>query len=280
MRKAKKQTAKKPTKSTAIVKHEQSVTVWNQADLIRKQFAPTLTESEFIMFVGLGKALGANPFTREIWAVKYRQDQPASIFCGRDFYRRKAQEQPDYDGHMVEAVYAKDQFEMLDGEPHHKFNMKERGALIGAYCIVRRKRVKQPYVVSVRLSEYNKGFSSWNTMPETMIKKVAEAQGLRGAFQGVFAGTYDESEIWKDDSVEKKSYQFEVEQKEPEKKPATPEELFNRAMTAIGKSKTPDEVFAIMSGIGKVKSFSEDQIAKLKSAANAKVDAINAEGAK
>jgi len=29
-----------------------------------------------------------------------------------------------------------------------------------------------------------------------MIKKVAEAQALRGAFQGLFAGTYDASEEW------------------------------------------------------------------------------------
>jgi len=29
-----------------------------------------------------------------------------------------------------------------------------------------------------------------------MIKKVAEAQALRGAYQGLFAGTYDHSEEW------------------------------------------------------------------------------------
>ena len=33
-----------------------------------------------------------------------------------------------------------------------------------------------------------------------MIKKVAEAQALRGAFQGVFKGTYDESEQWKQET--------------------------------------------------------------------------------
>jgi len=29
-----------------------------------------------------------------------------------------------------------------------------------------------------------------------MIKKVAEAQALRGAYQGIFEGTYDESEAY------------------------------------------------------------------------------------
>ena len=36
----------------------------------------------------------------------------------------------------------------------------------------------------------------WDTKPATMIKKVAEAQGLRMAFQSQFGGTYHESENW------------------------------------------------------------------------------------
>lgn len=73
---------------------------------------------------------------------------------------------------------------------------------------------------------------------------------------------------------------FYEDTKDGVKKNSSPSELFARAKSAIDRSKTPDEVFAIMSGIGKVKSFSEDQIAKLKSAANAKVDVINSEDAK
>ena len=36
-----------------------------------------------------------------------------------------------------------------------------------------------------------------------MIKKVAEAQGLRGSFQELFAGTYEESENWEADKPKK-----------------------------------------------------------------------------
>ena len=46
----------------------------------------------------------------------------------------------------------------------------------------------------VELSEYDTKQSVWKTKPATMIKKVAEAQGLRWAFQELFAGTYEESE--------------------------------------------------------------------------------------
>lgn len=175
--------------------------VWNKINEIRKVFAPNLSDKEFIFFVELGKSLGANPFKREIWAVKYDKNQPAQIFLGRDFYRKKAQELPNYNGHIVDAVYENDEFEVVNGQPKHRYSLKNRGKLIGAYCVVYRKDTENPYFVYVDFNEYNKGFSNWKSMPATMIKKVAEAQALRGAFQGVFAGTYDESEQWEKPNV-------------------------------------------------------------------------------
>lgn len=187
-----------------LTKQESAPDVWEQIENIRALFAPSLTDKEFMFFVKLGKSLGANPFLREIWAVKYDTKQPAQIFLGRDFYRRKAQEIPMYDGHIVDAVYENDQFSVENGKPKHSYNLKNRGKLIGAYCVVHRKDIKNPYFVFVEINEYNKGLSNWKIMPATMIKKVAEAQALRGAFQGVFAGTYDESEQWSQQEVVQK----------------------------------------------------------------------------
>jgi phage recombination protein Bet len=173
---------------------EMQINPWIKLEVVKKCFAPTLTDDEFKIFVGLGKSLKANPFTREIWAVKYDKNA-ASIFCGRDFYRRKAQEQKDYNGHIVNAIYENDGFSIKNGQPEHIVNsFKDRGALIGAFCAVYKKGLQVPFFVTVQLNEYNKGFSNWKNMPETMIKKVAEAQALRGAYQGIFAGTYEESE--------------------------------------------------------------------------------------
>jgi phage recombination protein Bet len=173
---------------------EMQINPWVKLEVVKKCFAPTLTDDEFKIFVGLGKSLKANPFTREIWAVKYTSSA-ASIFCGRDFYRRKAQEQKDYNGHIVNAVYESDKFTIINGQPEHIVNsFKDRGALIGAFCAVYKKNQQVPFFVTVNLAEYNKGQSNWKSMPETMIKKVAESQALRGAYQGIFAGTFDESE--------------------------------------------------------------------------------------
>lgn len=187
-----------------LTKQESAPDVWEQIENIRALFAPSLTDKEFMFFVKLGRSLGANPFLREIWAVKYDPKQPAQIFLGRDFYRRKAQEIPMYDGHIVDAVYENDEFIVENGKPKHSYNLKNRGKLIGAYCVVHRKDIKNPYFVFVEINEYNKGLSNWKIMPATMIKKVAEAQALRGAFQGVFAGTYDESEQWSQQEVVQK----------------------------------------------------------------------------
>jgi phage recombination protein Bet len=182
--------------SDVDVKIGSTIDVWAKTDKIREIFAPNLSQTEFMAFVGLGKSIGANPFTREIWAVKYDKSAPAAIFCGRDFYRKKAQEQRDYNGHMVEAVYSKDEFRMnvREGVPEHSYNMADRGQLIGAYGIAWKKGVDHPVYVFVKLSEYDKGFSLWKSMKETLIKKVAEAQVLRMGWQGIFAGTYSEDE--------------------------------------------------------------------------------------
>ena len=183
--------------------------VWDKDSYnkIRQMFAPQLTNTEFGLFVGLGKSLGANPFLREIWAVKYGNSE-AQIFLGRDFYRRKAQEQPEYKGHQVDAIYSNDTFKMVGGKPEHSYSLQDRGDIIGAYCVVYRAD-NEPYFNTVRFSEYFAGGHNkpnlWDKKPETMIKKVAEAQALRGAFQGVFAGTYDQSEEWEEEINENPS---------------------------------------------------------------------------
>ena len=147
---------------TDIVKTPQTsaVSIWQDSEKLKGLFAPNLTQSEFEMFIGLGSALGANPFMREIWAVKYGSG-PASIFLGRDFYRKKAQEQATYDGHSVDAVYSGDQFTVENGVPKHSYTPGDRGQLVGGYCTVYLKNTKIPYFQFVEIKEYSTGKSNW-----------------------------------------------------------------------------------------------------------------------
>jgi len=179
------------------------LTLWddkNELAEVKKMFGSSLSEGEFMTFVKMGKSLNLNPFLRQIWAVKYGSN-PAQVFVGRDGYLVNAVRHPQYNGIISSAYYSNDIMKRLpDGNIHHESNYNNRGKLIGAYAIVHRKDLDFPIVKEVLLSEYNTGKSNWSKMPETMIKKVAEAQALRFAFPEMFQGTWHEAETWENDN--------------------------------------------------------------------------------
>jgi phage recombination protein Bet len=187
--------------STALSQLNISMTMWEdekKLNEIRKLFAPKLSEMEFQFFVGLGKAANLNPFTREIWSIKYQENAPAQVFIGRDGYRKAAQSHSEYDYHQCDAVYENDTFEVHNGEVKHSYKLVNRGQLVGAYCIAKRHKSSRPIYVFAELKEYSTGKSLWNSQtgkPATMIKKVAESQCLRACFQDLLGGTYGEEEM-------------------------------------------------------------------------------------
>jgi len=189
--------------------NDQELVMWDDAkalEEIRKLFAPKLSDMEFKFFIGLGKASRLNPYTREIWAVKYQDSAPAQVFIGRDGYRKAAQAHSDYDFHQCDAVYENDDFDVVNGEVHHKYKLTNRGALVGAYCIAKRHKSSRPMYVFADLKEYSTGKSLWNPQtgkPATMIKKVAESQCLRACFQDLLGGTYGEEEFSHQDEQSK-----------------------------------------------------------------------------
>lgn len=207
---------------------------------IRKLFAPALTDPEFHFFVSLGKSFGANPFAGEIWAVRYDKSAPASIFLGRNYFRAIAENQPEYKGHTVNAIYGNDEFSYKMDENgkvkiSHEFDFLDRGDLLGAYCVVWRSDIENPFFVIRKLSEYNRNQSTWKTQPETQICKVVEAQALRMAFEGRYKGVKSQDE----QGIIEASYQeVEPEQNpypdeppsltEPVEPPVTPEEIAER----------------------------------------------------
>lgn len=215
--------------------------IWNddkKLEEIKKIYAPKLNIDEFNIFVGMGRATGLNPFLRELWAIKYSNDAPAQIFIGRDGYRKAAQRHSDYDFHECDAVYSNDKFKRnsISGEIIHEYNLQDRGELLGAYCIVKRKSSSRACYTWVKFSEYSTGKSLWNTQtgkPETMIKKVAESQGLRATFQDLLGGTYGEEEM-------------ENREEAPSNKKTKSESLINKLKAAKGKSHDEDIIDGVI----------------------------------
>ncbi len=192
-------------------KQQKELSMWEDKKFVegvKDNFGKNLTEQEFLTLCEIGKATGLNPFLREIWAVKYGYSS-ANIFIGRDGYRKSAQKSKNYDYHAVDAVYENDSFSVENGEVKHSYSLKDRGKIKGAYCIVKRIKSSKPTYTFINFDEYYKGKGKtdkkptlWDTKEATMIKKVAEAQGLRMAFQEIFAGTYDESEQWENTNID------------------------------------------------------------------------------
>ena len=191
-----------------------------------------LSEVEFSTFVEMGRATQLNPFLREIWVVKYDEKAPASIFIGRDGYRKAAQRDSEYDYHQCDAVYENDKYAVVNGEPQHEYNLTNRGELIGAYCIAKRHKSSRPMYVFAEVKEYSTGKSLWNTStgkPATMIKKVAESQCLRACFQDILGGTYAPEEMEREE--------MHVINPESSDKPATKQQsMLNKIHSAKGKT--------------------------------------------
>ena len=140
--------------------------------LIRDMFAKGATDNEFGVMIELASRYQLDPFSRQIWLVKYG-DNPAQIFAGRDGYLAVAHRSGQFDG-------------MESG------TRKDGDALVG-WCKVYRRDMSHPFEIEVHASEYSTGRNLWKDKPRTMIQKVAEAQCLRRAFS--ISGLYSPEEI-------------------------------------------------------------------------------------
>jgi len=158
---------------------------------IKDLFCPNATDSEAAMFLKVCQYQGLNPFLRDAYLIKYDTKAAASIVIGKDFFTKRADTIPGYDGVRAGiVVMRKEQVVQTEGAlplPGDK--------LIGGWAEVTRKDRSTPTVARVDMAEYNANQSSWKRMPATMIRKVAIVQALREAFPSQFQGLYDEAEM-------------------------------------------------------------------------------------
>jgi phage recombination protein Bet len=145
-----------------------------QVTLIKNIAAPKCTDDEFKLLLYQAKTYKLDPLLKQIWAVKYTDSKPASIFAGRDGFLAIAHRSGAFDG-------------MESG-----FRTTDKGEVIG-WAKVYRKDMSHPFCVEVSMKEYNRNQGTWLTHGTTMIVKVAEAQALRKAFQ--ISGIYSPDEM-------------------------------------------------------------------------------------
>jgi hypothetical protein len=145
----------------AVALKEESMMI--SPDDIKKFIAPTATDKELFMFMGIAKSYGLNPLKREIHFVKYG-NAPASIIVGYEIYLKRAERTGKLDGWKC----------WIEGDK--------------AIIEIKRKDQSIPIKWEVDRKEFDKQQSTWKAMPNFMLKKVAIAQGFRLAFPDELGG--------------------------------------------------------------------------------------------
>ena len=149
----------------------------DQIRLITSTLARGATPDELKLFLYRAKRLGLDVFKPGQLHFMKRGDGSSSIIVGIDGFRSIAAQTGVLCG-IARGVVRDD-----------------NGLAIAGWAEVRRKDWTHPAREEAPMAEYNTGRGSWARMPETMIKKVAEAAALRMAFPDQLGGVYTPDEI-------------------------------------------------------------------------------------
>lgn len=148
-----------------------------QTKLIMDTICKGATPDEAKLFLYRAKTMGLDPLKPgQIHFVKYGNG-PGTIVVGIEGFRSIAQRTGKLSG--IKRGVTKD----------------EKGKIISAWAEVYRKDWTHPAREEVPFAEYNTGKGPWSKMPETMLKKCAEAATLRMAFPDDLGGVYEASEM-------------------------------------------------------------------------------------
>ena len=169
-----------------------------QLAVIEAQFFPAgASKAEQLFCFAVARELGLNPITREIYFVPRRQKvgerwvNKVEPMVGRDGFLSIAHRTNQLAG--IETTAGVQEVPQLT---NGKWEAKPQ---LVADCTVWRKDSRKPFTAQVAYNEYvqktNDGVPTkfWAEKPETMLKKVAESQALRKAFN--IHGVYCPEEI-------------------------------------------------------------------------------------
>lgn len=179
-----------------IVKYqdENGALVTFSAEDVKAYLCPTITDSELALVMALCQQQNLNPFTKDVYVVKYG-NAPASIVTGKEVFTKRANANKAYKGFEAGVVYLNGRGEVCHREGAAVYQAAKE-QLVGGWCRVFVEG-RQPFYEEVTLQEYSTGKSGWAKMPATMIRKVALVHCLREAFPDQFQGLYCSEEMGK-----------------------------------------------------------------------------------
>jgi len=158
-----------------------------QLNLIKNQIAKGSTDIELAMFLSICKKRDLDPFSNQIWFIKYNSNKPI-ITASIDGLRSIAERTGELDGQQG-PLWCGD-----DGVWKDVWlsNTNPSACKVKVY----RKDCKAGFTGIALWKEFNNPKNqSWKNFPTVMLAKCAEAAALRKAFPQVTSGIYEQSEI-------------------------------------------------------------------------------------
>lgn len=196
---------------------------------IRERLCPNATDSELALCVELCNRQHLNPFTQDVYLVKYG-NAPASIITNYQVFNRRANRQPNYGGIDSGVVVLRDgEVVKKKGSAVYKIIGEQ---LIGGWAEVKFTDGKIPAYAELALTDYSTGKSNWAKMPGVMIDKCAKAAAWRLAYPGEFRGMYVSEEM---DQAQPQPREVAAEVEAPKPVDLQPvRDLFKPFMAATG----------------------------------------------
>ena len=148
-----------------------------------------VTDQDLVQFISICKYNQLNPFLNEAYLVKFG-DKPAQMIVSKEALMKRAEGCEEYRGYQAGVIVLRNGEQVeLEGTFYLPGDH-----LVGGWAKVYRSDRDHPAVSKVRLEEYDKKQSSWNSMKGTMISKVAKVQALREAFPAQLGALYTQEE--------------------------------------------------------------------------------------
>ena len=151
--------------------------------------------AQFSVFMATAAKYDLDPLVGEIWLADVQGRM--LVLTGRNTFLKIAQRQRDYAGLSAGVVYAKDKFSAhREGDRvvvDHLISGFDRGALVGAWCVVR-VTGKPDIYIQREMSKFShlQGKDNWKKYPDDMIENRAIVAALRRAYN--LSGLLEKSE--------------------------------------------------------------------------------------
>lgn len=163
------------------------------AQEVKERLCPNIEDKELALVMALCQAQKLNPFTKDVYIIKYGTS-PASIVTSKEVFTKRAQANPNFEGYQAGLTFLTPDNQIVQREGSMPVSGWE---LLGGWCKVYVKGYRVPIYDEVSFKEYSTGKSNWAKMPGTMIRKVALCHALREAFPDDFQGLYGSEEMGK-----------------------------------------------------------------------------------